>query len=69
MCVMGYACHICGTVYMSESFYDEEAITLSLLSQQQSGLYIAAKSVPYLTVATLTSVAFLRSSKMRKLPA
>lgn len=28
-----------------------------------------AKSVPYLTVATLTSVAFLRSSRIRKLPA
>lgn len=28
-----------------------------------------AKSIPYLTVATLTKVAFLRSSRIRKLPA
>ena len=37
--------------------------------RRQSVLCVAARNTSHLTLATLTSVAFLRSIKMRKLPA
>ena len=52
-----------------QSVYYAEAVFFSFFVISAAGLYVAAKFVPYLTVATLTNVAFLRSSKIQKLPA
>ena len=78
VCVIGYRCKKKNNFTISvalcciyESFNYEQAIFVLSLSCRQHVwcMYVAARFVSYLTVATLTSVAFLRSNKMRKLPA